>query len=36
MPLLAPGESFEAGVTIRVHLGTGELEDLEAVIQGAV
>lgn len=36
MPLLAPGESFEAGVTIRVHLGAQELEDLEAAIQGAV
>ena len=34
MPVLEPGASFDAGVTIRVHRGTDELRDLHRTIGG--
>jgi hypothetical protein len=34
MPELAPGESFDAGVTIRVHSGADELAALEEQVGG--
>jgi hypothetical protein len=34
MPMLGPGESFEAGIMIRVHRGPKELRDLEKTIRG--
>jgi hypothetical protein len=33
MPVLRPGESFEAGVAIRMHLGADEIETLERAIR---
>ena len=35
MPVLEPGASFDAGVTIRVHRGADELRDLERTVGGA-
>jgi hypothetical protein len=33
MPVLRPGDSFEAGVAIRVHLGADEIKELERSIR---
>jgi hypothetical protein len=35
MPMLGPGESFDAGLVLRIHRGREELRDLEKTIGAA-